>query len=70
MIEELRNLKISNPEVEYLRILVHGPVGAGKSSFTSSVDSIFQGRMAQGAFADAMGGISFTSKVRYLSVYL
>ncbi|KAL2101725.1 hypothetical protein ACEWY4_003486 [Coilia grayii] len=63
MIQELRNLKISNPEVQRLHILLHGPIGGGKSSFISSIESVFKGRMAQGALADAMGaGTSFTKK--------
>ncbi|KAL2101727.1 hypothetical protein ACEWY4_003488 [Coilia grayii] len=63
MIEELRNLKISNQKVQRLHILLHGPVGSGKSSFISSIESVFRGRMAQGAIADAMGaGASFTKK--------
>ncbi|XP_076121884.1 interferon-induced protein 44-like [Alosa pseudoharengus] len=53
IINEVRDLKIFNPEVKLLRILIHGPVGTGKSSFINSIDSIFQGRMAQGALAEA-----------------
>ncbi|XP_062388392.1 interferon-induced protein 44-like isoform X2 [Sardina pilchardus] len=59
MMKLVRNLKISNPEVKHLRILVHGPVGAGKSSFINSIDSIFQDRMAQGALV-GHADISFT----------
>lgn len=66
MIDDLRSFKISNPDVQCLRILVHGPVGAGKSSFVNSIDSIFQGRMAQGALVDALGGKSFTKTVNVL----
>ncbi|XP_076153636.1 interferon-induced protein 44-like isoform X2 [Alosa pseudoharengus] len=41
-----------NPDVEHLRILVHGPVGAGKSSFINSINSIFQRRMTQALKTD------------------
>uniref|UniRef100_A0AAY3ZVD0 G domain-containing protein n=1 Tax=Denticeps clupeoides TaxID=299321 RepID=A0AAY3ZVD0_9TELE len=61
MKEDLRNLVISNPEVKQLRILLHGPVGAGKSSFINAIDSIFQGRMACASLAEAAtAGTSFT----------
>ncbi|XP_063052888.1 interferon-induced protein 44-like [Engraulis encrasicolus] len=52
LLEEIRNFDIVHPEVKQLRILVHGPVGAGKSSFISSIASIFKGRMVQAALVD------------------
>ncbi|XP_062391331.1 uncharacterized protein LOC134079129 [Sardina pilchardus] len=60
LIDHLRRFQISNPDVKHLRILVYGPVGAGKSSFINSIDSIFQGRMTSGAIAEACAGHSFT----------
>ncbi|XP_062391454.1 interferon-induced protein 44-like, partial [Sardina pilchardus] len=60
MKEELRNIQISTPDVKHLRILVYGPVGAGKSSFINSIDSIFQRRLTSGAIAEACAGHSFT----------
>ncbi|KAB5523234.1 hypothetical protein PHYPO_G00150150 [Pangasianodon hypophthalmus] len=41
----LRHFQISNPEVSHLRILLHGPTGAGVSSFVNSVGSVFQHRI-------------------------
>ncbi|XP_062374856.1 interferon-induced protein 44-like [Sardina pilchardus] len=49
--KDLKEMKVRNPEVQHLRILVHGPVGAGKSSFINSIDSIFQERMTSKAIA-------------------
>ncbi|XP_062391111.1 interferon-induced protein 44-like [Sardina pilchardus] len=56
----LRKFPISTQDVDKLRILVHGPVGAGKSSFINSIDSIFQGRITNMAAAEAATGHSFT----------
>ncbi|XP_063074589.1 interferon-induced protein 44-like [Engraulis encrasicolus] len=64
MIEEVRNLKLRHPKVEHLRLLVVGPVGAGKSTLINSIGSIFQGRLYQGALADTACDTSFTQKLQ------
>ncbi|XP_030641293.1 interferon-induced protein 44-like [Chanos chanos] len=56
MIEEISSLKPKVP----IRILLHGPVGAGKSSFVNSIDNVFKGRIACRALPDAGAGKSFT----------
>ncbi|XP_052407388.1 interferon-induced protein 44-like [Carassius gibelio] len=60
--KNLRELKLSDPKVKYIRILLTGEVGAGKSSFINSVSSAFQRRITTDALADNAGaaGMSFT----------
>ncbi|XP_051797487.1 interferon-induced protein 44-like, partial [Acanthochromis polyacanthus] len=62
--ENLEFLKSYQPgNVKNLRILLHGPVGSGKSSFINSVDSVLQNRITVGGAVDAItGGSSFTQK--------
>ncbi|XP_073350749.1 interferon-induced protein 44-like isoform X1 [Pagrus major] len=56
--------KPDNYEATHLRILLHGPVGAGKSSFINSVDSVFKGRLTSQAPTDATSGSSFTMRYK------
>nr|BAK52806.1 microtubule aggregate protein homolog isotype-1 [Paralichthys olivaceus] len=63
-LEFVKSYKPQNNQVKHLRILLHGPVGAGKSSFINSVDSVLKDRPAGGALTDAVSGSSFTKKYR------
>ncbi|XP_046885637.1 interferon-induced protein 44-like isoform X2 [Hypomesus transpacificus] len=62
MIEKLRTFPLNDPELGMIRILLHGPVGAGKSSFINSVKSAFAGRVVMSVLVDALSSFSFTNK--------
>ncbi|XP_026994457.2 interferon-induced protein 44-like isoform X1 [Tachysurus fulvidraco] len=61
--EKLRNFKLDSTDVKFVRILIVGEVGAGKSSFINSVNNVFQGRITSGALAGSCG-TSFTKKYK------
>ncbi len=74
MKKDLGELKLSDSKVKYIRILLAGDVGAGKSRFINSVNSAFQGRITTEALAeaDSASGTSFTKTVSvsiHLKVY-
>ncbi|CAK6983822.1 interferon-induced protein 44-like, partial [Scomber scombrus] len=50
-LENVKNYQPGNPKVKQLRIMLYGPVGAGKSSFISSVNSMMIGRPGYSAAA-------------------
>lgn len=63
---DLQFIKKYRPKAEgqhQLRILLHGQVGAGKTSFVNSVTSVLEGRICVGAPVCNIGGNSFTNKV-------
>ncbi|XP_074552454.1 interferon-induced protein 44-like [Halichoeres trimaculatus] len=53
-----------NKDASHLRILLHGPVGAGKSSFINSVESVLRDQITNQALTDATSGSSFTLKYK------
>ncbi|CAL9695016.1 unnamed protein product [Knipowitschia caucasica] len=53
--------------VSQVRVLVVGPVGAGKSSFFNSINSVFRGHVTSQAMAGS-SGTSLTTKFRTYSV--
>ncbi|XP_053532204.1 interferon-induced protein 44-like [Ictalurus punctatus] len=58
--EKLRNFKLCSSDVKFVRILVVGEVGAGKSSFINAVNNAFQERITSGALVDGRSGTNCT----------
>ncbi|XP_059409575.1 interferon-induced protein 44-like isoform X4 [Carassius carassius] len=68
--KKLENFCPSHPDVKDIKILLAGPIGAGKSSFINSVDSAFLGRISSRALVDTSGGDSqsFTKNLKGFSI--
>ncbi|XP_066518428.1 interferon-induced protein 44-like [Hoplias malabaricus] len=64
MIKKLRKMQLGIADLSHLRILLHGPVGAGKSSFINSVRTVFQSCTSTTALTDTTTGDSFTTKLK------
>ncbi|ROL40865.1 Interferon-induced protein 44-like [Anabarilius grahami] len=67
LMKMIRNYKPMMTSVNQIRILMIGPVGAGKSSFFNSVNSIFMGRMTSKAMSGS-AGTSLTTQIRILMI--
>ncbi|XP_072513394.1 interferon-induced protein 44 [Salminus brasiliensis] len=65
MLRKLKEFQLSTPEVNQLNILLHGPIGGGKSSFINSVNTVLQGHNTTGALADSAVGKSFSFTVKF-----
>ncbi|XP_066548425.1 interferon-induced protein 44-like [Amia ocellicauda] len=61
LMKEIRNLKPPGEEWSEFRILMHGQISAGKSSFLNTVGSIFQERIVSRAIV-GVGSTSVTKK--------
>uniref|UniRef100_A0A3B5QR55 Interferon-induced protein 44-like n=2 Tax=Xiphophorus maculatus TaxID=8083 RepID=A0A3B5QR55_XIPMA len=64
LLKYVKNFQPQNEEIEAIRVLLHGPVGAGKSSFINSVNNVLQGRMTNEALAS-----STTSNQSFTKIY-
>ncbi|XP_056615606.1 interferon-induced protein 44-like [Triplophysa dalaica] len=65
LLKSIKNYKPPESSMIRVRILMIGPVGAGKSSFFNSINSIFMGRMT----SKAMAGSSGTSLTTHFRTY-
>ncbi|XP_067271952.1 interferon-induced protein 44-like isoform X2 [Pseudorasbora parva] len=63
LMESIRNHKPMMTSVSRVRILMIGPVGAGKSSFFNSINSVFMGRITSKAMSGS-AGTSLTTQFR------
>ncbi|XP_051744061.1 interferon-induced protein 44-like isoform X1 [Ctenopharyngodon idella] len=68
--KKLENFSPSDSDVNNIKILVAGQVGAGKSSFINSIDSVFQGRISSRALVSSADGDSrsFTQKLKGFTI--
>lgn len=64
LIEKVESYTPAGGAVSEARVLLLGPVGAGKSSFISSVQSVFSGRVLNRAMVGSSVSASFTKKVK------
>lgn len=62
--ERVTSYSPSCKHVPQARVLLLGPVGSGKSSFISSVQSVFNGRVTNRAMVGCSTSTSFTKKVQ------
>ncbi|XP_047442384.1 interferon-induced protein 44-like isoform X3 [Mugil cephalus] len=65
LMESIKTYKPTESSVSQVRVLLIGPVGAGKSSFFNSVSSVFRGRVS----SQAMCGSSDTSLTTQFRTY-
>ncbi|XP_016354436.1 interferon-induced protein 44-like [Sinocyclocheilus anshuiensis] len=68
LMESVRSFKPTSETVTEARVLLIGPVGAGKSSFISSVQSVFSGRVINRAMVGSSSSTSFTKKLRSYNI--
>ncbi|XP_065110174.1 interferon-induced protein 44-like isoform X11 [Paramisgurnus dabryanus] len=64
--KKLEEFTPSNEDVKYIKILVAGEIGAGKSSFINSINNVFQERITSIALVNSSAGDSksFTRKLK------
>ncbi|XP_036067633.1 interferon-induced protein 44-like [Oryzias melastigma] len=68
LMEKIESYKTLNSSVPQARVLLVGPVGAGKSSFFNSFKSIFRGHVTSQATTGNIIGTTTTARLRSYSV--
>lgn len=58
--KKLREFPLNNEKIKYVRILLTGDTGVGKSSFINSINNAFQKRITTVALANSTSSKSFT----------
>ncbi|XP_017576506.1 interferon-induced protein 44-like [Pygocentrus nattereri] len=66
--EKLTDIQLNHPELNQFRILLYGPVGAGKSSFINLVQSVFKGEIITKAGEESGVNKSFTKRYKAYTV--
>ncbi|TSK53775.1 Hippocampus abundant transcript 1 protein [Bagarius yarrelli] len=66
--EKVQSYKPANGAASEARVLFLGPVGAGKSSFISSVQSVFSGRVLNRAMVGSSSSASFTKRLQSFAI--
>lgn len=66
---ELSKFQLNHPDIRQFRILLQGPVGAGKSCFINSVMSVFKGKIVARAEEETCAAKSCTKTVRIVFIY-
>ncbi|XP_027014520.2 interferon-induced protein 44-like isoform X2 [Tachysurus fulvidraco] len=64
LMEKVESYKPACGAVSEAKVLLLGPVGAGKSSFISSVQSVFSGRVLNRAMVGSSASASFTKRLQ------
>ncbi|XP_030647832.1 interferon-induced protein 44-like [Chanos chanos] len=64
----IRSYKPFGETVSEARVLLLGPVGSGKSSFISSVQSVFSGRVVNRAMVGSSAFAGFTKKLQFYNI--
>uniref|UniRef100_A0A3B4ZJ96 Interferon-induced protein 44-like n=1 Tax=Stegastes partitus TaxID=144197 RepID=A0A3B4ZJ96_9TELE len=68
LMKTVSSYRPSSGEVTQAQVLLLGPVGAGKSSFISSVQSVFSGRVTNRAMVGSSSSSSFTKKLQPFNI--
>ncbi|KAK1797877.1 hypothetical protein P4O66_008229, partial [Electrophorus voltai] len=69
MVKFLEDFKVCTQEVTELRFLLHGPVGAGKSSTFNIIKNVFEGRIPQKLFMTKVDKACIRTKKDLTMIY-